>query len=512
MCHELVQRSINFAQKQTIADEHHEASSNSQYLNNMEYNEERLKALIAKCKWTFAKTMPTCPHEYIVRGKCALTDEEFLYFVHAQREYGVPERWWKYNFPYLHIDGYKYWTMGDTFENTTIINRAKEDSATSLNKEKDNLLSLSDAIQKEIIEQQRLLPYHLNILDESRIDENGHSRILCQLLKYTDIEGKFAWLSSFIANYTSFSDIKVVRPTITQEEERIDLWVRDKEGGYAIIIENKACDAVDQPAQLMRYIEQTKLQGFAEKNIYVIYLSRDGKEPEAQSWGKYKDAFSSRYANLTFRNAVLPWLQNNVFPSIEPKEECLKSGVVQYIDYLKGMFNLRDNDKAMTAMQNKIIADHLQLEGKSEKEAAKVLHEKLDELSALQKQMQSMREEYAQRIYKTWAQRMATDYPLLPSIDLKEDSRMIAGVAVRSQSGKVIDVFIGYDGKLYCQVQYHKVDSTQDSRPQVDDTLMQLRDKLNGHSKSSVWKYFQDYQFDEVYSLFDQMVERCQNL
>lgn len=92
----------------------------------MVYDEIRLRSLISKCQWTFAKTMPTCPHEYIVRNKCALSDEEFVFFVQSQREFGIPQQWWKYNFPYLHIDGYKYWTMGDTIENTIIINRAKE--------------------------------------------------------------------------------------------------------------------------------------------------------------------------------------------------------------------------------------------------------------------------------------------------------------------------------------------------------------------------------------------------
>ena len=42
---------------------------------------EKLREMIARCEWTFAKTMPWCPHEYIVRGKCPLTEEDFLYFV-----------------------------------------------------------------------------------------------------------------------------------------------------------------------------------------------------------------------------------------------------------------------------------------------------------------------------------------------------------------------------------------------------------------------------------------------
>lgn len=88
-------------------------------------NYNKLCDMISRCEWTFAKTMPSAPHEYIVRGKCPLTDEEFVYFVKMQREYGVKERWGRYNHPYLYIDDYKYWTMGAPLDETIVINRAK---------------------------------------------------------------------------------------------------------------------------------------------------------------------------------------------------------------------------------------------------------------------------------------------------------------------------------------------------------------------------------------------------
>ena len=91
----------------------------------MQYDESYARKLINQVQWTWAKTYVAVPHEYIVRGRCGLTDQEFEYLVHAQREYGIPEQWHKYYFPYLYIDGYKYWTMGDAIENTTIINRQK---------------------------------------------------------------------------------------------------------------------------------------------------------------------------------------------------------------------------------------------------------------------------------------------------------------------------------------------------------------------------------------------------
>ena len=90
-----------------------------------ELNYDKLRSMIARCEWTFAKTMPFAPHEYIVKDKCPLTSEEFEYFVNVQREHGVKERWGKYNNPYLYIDDYKYWTMGALLEDTTVINRAK---------------------------------------------------------------------------------------------------------------------------------------------------------------------------------------------------------------------------------------------------------------------------------------------------------------------------------------------------------------------------------------------------
>ena len=86
---------------------------------------DKLREMIARCQWTFAKTMPWAPHEYIVRGKCPLTEEEFVYFINMQRSYGKVERWGKYNFPYLYIDDYKYWTMGAPVEETIVMNRAK---------------------------------------------------------------------------------------------------------------------------------------------------------------------------------------------------------------------------------------------------------------------------------------------------------------------------------------------------------------------------------------------------
>ena len=90
-------------------------------------DKSRIRSMISRCEWTFAKTMPWCRHEYIVRGKCPLTEEEFLYFIDMQRRFGIKEHWGKYYNPYLYLDNYKYWTMGTPVENTIVMNRARVD-------------------------------------------------------------------------------------------------------------------------------------------------------------------------------------------------------------------------------------------------------------------------------------------------------------------------------------------------------------------------------------------------
>ena len=84
---------------------------------------------IKRQKWTFAKTMANIPHWYIVKDRLSPDDqilfEEFVQFI---RDNGITARFWKYVFPYLRHDGFYYWTMGEPVEETTIINRASEET------------------------------------------------------------------------------------------------------------------------------------------------------------------------------------------------------------------------------------------------------------------------------------------------------------------------------------------------------------------------------------------------
>jgi len=74
-------------------------------------------------RWTYAKTMPQWPHEYVVR-KNVTDDVSFCRFVMTIRRYGNDEPFFSRTHRYLDLEGFKYWTMGDWLATTIIINRA----------------------------------------------------------------------------------------------------------------------------------------------------------------------------------------------------------------------------------------------------------------------------------------------------------------------------------------------------------------------------------------------------
>jgi hypothetical protein len=73
-------------------------------------------------EWTFAKTMPESPHWYIHKRN-ANDLKSFIEVVKYIQQNGLLSEFENNTYNYLHLDKYKYWTMGNSPEETTIINR-----------------------------------------------------------------------------------------------------------------------------------------------------------------------------------------------------------------------------------------------------------------------------------------------------------------------------------------------------------------------------------------------------
>lgn len=83
-----------------------------------------LCGFIEQHHWIYAKTMPKCPHEYVVRQHLN-DDRAFFRFAMTIRRFGVDEPFYSKVHRYLDVAGHKYWTMGYWLYTTTIINRAR---------------------------------------------------------------------------------------------------------------------------------------------------------------------------------------------------------------------------------------------------------------------------------------------------------------------------------------------------------------------------------------------------
>ena len=81
-----------------------------------------LRDFIERNPWTYAKTMPKWPHEYVQLWR-STSDEAFFRFVMTIRRLGYDEPFLTKRHRYLDMDGRRYWTMGDLLETTWVLNR-----------------------------------------------------------------------------------------------------------------------------------------------------------------------------------------------------------------------------------------------------------------------------------------------------------------------------------------------------------------------------------------------------
>jgi len=86
---------------------------------------QELEVFANQQAWTFAKTMPKWPHEYLVRER--VDEEHFEQLVRHIRQHGYEGRFYDKPITYYDEAGLVYWTMGAPIEETTIINRCRKE-------------------------------------------------------------------------------------------------------------------------------------------------------------------------------------------------------------------------------------------------------------------------------------------------------------------------------------------------------------------------------------------------
>ncbi|GIX42612.1 MAG: hypothetical protein KatS3mg129_2345 [Leptospiraceae bacterium] len=196
-------------------------------------------------------------------------------------------------------------------------------------------------------EEKNKLPYNLNLLDEVKVYENNHSKILGKLLQYNKNDD-YIILNKFLEHLGKpFENLEFIKPEITIEEDRIDIRISDDT--KSIIIENKINNAPDRKKQIERYIEnEQEKRGYDFKNIYVLYLTLSGGGASEKSLSKkIKRKLEDRYKEITAFEHIRGWLKSLLELEEIKKENVLYSAIIQYKDFLDGLLYQREGEENM---------------------------------------------------------------------------------------------------------------------------------------------------------------------
>lgn len=160
-------------------------------------------------------------------------------------------------------------------------------------------------IKEEYLKLVERLDDNINFLSLLPINENRHTNILAAILSYKQ-SNRYPFIKSLLKRI--FPDLVAEEKwNIATQDNYIDTLLQSD--SYAIIIENKACGAGDQPGQIQTYIQNMQDRDFDFENIYVIYLTPFGGSPNSSSLpGNLKESLGEHYAEVTYINDILPWL------------------------------------------------------------------------------------------------------------------------------------------------------------------------------------------------------------
>ncbi len=247
------------------------------------------------------------------------------------------------------------------------------------------------------------LPYRLNLLDDLSTNENAHSKFLIRLLQYQPALISFLTFINTKNEHQFSFDINIInKPILTFEKMRIDGLIREN-NKYAIIIENKIHNAVEQEHQIGRYIEKCKSIGFKKEQIFVLYLTKTEKDNHSeQTWGEEYNLsdFETRYSKISYKSTILPWLESYL-KVLSTKEKLIKSAVVQYIDHLKHFFNKKEIYLNMNKELQFFLSTELEL-NTDNIENIEVISKKIDEINELKVQLEELERTSKNQVFKDW--------------------------------------------------------------------------------------------------------------
>ena len=280
--------------------------------------------------------------------------------------------------------------------------------------------------------------YEVNVLDYNGLIEVQTSDLIKLVFSY-EKDGSYPIWKSFVNNFFSKELAESIkRPVFTSEQQHIDVCVKEK-GKYVFIIENKLKDADFQRNQLGRYIKKMQLEKYDPEKIYLIiipghidnnYIERirksawkapaDWKETNSKRKCSLSDSSDKNACRCDSKNwssdewckkcsdckELLENLEKQIkiidvqFPewiieiindqSCIPQEEyLLRSAMLQFAHYIKGIYQIRLNKKQIMENIN-VLINELKLNPENPEESYRIVKKTLGDINKLQESMSNL--------------------------------------------------------------------------------------------------------------------------
>lgn len=377
----------------------------------------------------------------------------------------------------------------------------------------ESLFEFLDSFNENYIKGKSILPFHINIIDELHADENAHSRLLLKFLSYMN-DGKYPFTYSFLENnLRNFPIDKIKNPIFEYNKENIDGLIYE-EGEYAVIIENKIHNAVDQDKQIERYVKTVLNKRFAKDDIYVVYLTRDGQKTiedysltayakEILNYGKEE----SRFLELNYKFDILPWLKDYVLPNCTIKQDWLISALKQYIDHLEGLFDFREINKKVNMEIKQYLSEKLKLNDSPEQNH-KIVNKKLSELNRLRDKIVDLEKETEDLCWRNWLQRLKNDFPKYELIDW-QDKRLPKVGVILEKKGIKYGILIEKGGNnIYYGIGRHC--SSDNKYTEISSLVKPVFESIGGFKENQWWYGWKYTSFENAYECLFSLIKNIE--
>lgn len=280
-------------------------------------------------------------------------------------------------------------------------------------------------------------PFAINYLEYYGSQEPVTSWILRHIFAYS-YDGRHPFFESFVEIFlkeTGFKKNWIEHPIIEKDHEYkgIDILIRDEK--YAIIIENKLKGARFQLNQLARYIAKMRNEGYDDELIFVVILpkvniseegiidsawklpsdwestnrSRKCRVDDYSCWCDYADYKLTNHCkecqplrtlfkrrSVVIHKKLSSWLYDCVvnntisIPEYElRKQYVLTSAVLQFVDFLNYLYQIRETDKYKMDIQ-RFLSDNLQLNQHNIADQLSLVEEKKNDANDLVSQLNTL--------------------------------------------------------------------------------------------------------------------------